>query len=303
MDNLAHISFAGVEPAGRGPLVRSRLQGAVAKAATLPARRRAFSDGDAALDPLMSWLLDRAGLPPEAYRPAAMQRRVSACLRQLRVHSPQSARDLLERKPEMLPFALNTVLIGVSEFFRDRAVFDYLRDSVLPELLKTRPGLRVLSAGVSGGQELYSMAMLLSEAGALANSALTGIDCRCDAIARAKEGVFGVDDMAGVEAGRRERFFQPDGARWAITPVLKERIQWQVEDLLSFDSDAPCDLILFRNVAIYFNEAHGSAAWTRLYAQLAPGGFIVTGKAERPPADLPFTRVANSIYRKIAISF
>lgn len=261
-----------------------------------PAMARQMDAG--VLDPLMAWMLERAGLQPAAYRPAAMQRRVSACLRQLRVTSADSARALMEAKPEMLPFALNTVLIGVSEFFRDRPVFDYLQREVLPELARTGGALRVCSAGASGGQELYSVAMLLAEAGLLGRSELLGVDCRADAIRRAQAGVFGSEDMAGVETVRRERFFQPAGPRWAVRAELRRPVRWQVADLLAFEADGLCDLILFRNVAIYFNETHSAEAWERLCAQLTPGGFLVTGKAEKPPASLPITRLAPSIYRK-----
>ncbi|HEY9250262.1 MAG TPA: CheR family methyltransferase [Rariglobus sp.] len=243
-------------------------------------------------------MLERAGLSPAAYRSAAMERRVSACLRQLRVDSPQAARVLLERKPELLPVVLSTVLIGVSEFFRDKPVFDYARDTVLPELLRTRAGLRVCGVGVSGGQEIYSMAMLLAEAGVLENSRLTGLDCRTEAIRRASAGIYGAGELAGIEPGRRERFFQPKDGGWEARSVLKQRIHWQVADLLTFDAAEPSDLMLFRNVAIYFNDTHGAEAWTRLCAQLVDGGYLITGKAEKPPSALPLVRVAPSIYRK-----
>lgn len=250
------------------------------------------------LEPLIAWMLEKGGVKPHAYRPSAMQRRVAACLRQLRVKTPGCARQLLERKPELLPFALNTALIGVSEFFRDQQVFDYVKASVLPELFKSNPGIRACSVGVSGGQEIYSLAILLAEAGALDDSELVGIDCRTDAITRAQRGIFNAEDMAGVEPARRERFFKPAGENWAVLPVLKKRIQWHIEDLLSFETEEPFDLILFRNVAIYFNEAHSAEAWLRLCGQLKPGGYVVTGKAEKPPLALPLTRIAPSIYRK-----
>lgn len=295
LDNLAHIFFTGVEPVSHA-WTSARPDVGLDRQPT--ARERATGPDDGSLDPLLAWMLERAGLRPSAYRPAAMQRRVSACLRQLRVASANSARELLERKPELLSFALNAVLIGVSEFFRDRAVFDYLEESALPELLRTREGLRVCSAGVSGGQELYSVAMLLAEAGVLGQSELLGVDCRADAIRRAGEGLFNADDMAGVEPSRLERFFRPAGARWSVLPELTQRMHWRVQDLFAFDAGGACDLILFRNVAIYFNEKHGVDVWTRLCGQLVPGGVLVTGKAEKPPASLPLTRLAPSIYLK-----
>lgn len=281
-----------------GP-ARMRVTGGVVSAEPLRGVRPAARAMDAGeLNPLIVWLLGRAGLTPEAYRPTAMQRRVPACLRQLRVTSVDSARELLERRPELLPVVLNTALIGVSEFFRDQAVFECLEKNVVPTLARLSRPPRVCSAGVSGGQEIYSVAMLLAEAGVLAEAVLVGVDCRPDAIRRASEGLYGSEDMRGVTFVRRERFFEPRAIHWAVRPELKKHIEWRVEDLFAFDARDAFDLILFRNVAIYFNEPHGSEVWTRLCDQLAPGGFIVTGKAERPPAVLPLVRVGPSVYRK-----
>lgn len=301
MDNLAHISFTGVEQTQRTLVVPNFRYPSVtlkhppgAEGSAGKTRTEAVEP----MEPLMEWMLRRAGLQPAAYRTSAIQRRVPACLRQLRVSSVHSARKLLEKKPELLPHVLNTVLVGVSEFFRDRPVFDYLAEAVLPELLKTRDGLKVCGAGVSGGQEMYSIAILLAEAGVLAQSTLLGVDCRVDAIRSARKGHFKSDDLAGVTPERRERFFQRVEGKWEAIPVLKKRIQWQMQDLLGLDTGGVCDLILFRNVAIYLNNGHGAMAWTRICDQLAPGGYLVTGKAEKPPASLPLTRVVPSIYRK-----
>jgi chemotaxis methyl-accepting protein methylase len=195
---------------------------------------------------------------------------------------------------------LNTVLIGVSEFFRDPAVFEYLAQSVLPELIKTRRRLRVCSAGVSGGQELYSVAMLLAESGVLEHSDLLGVDCRFDAIRRARAGIYGAVDLDNVTPERRQLFFRQKESRWEVSCSLKKRVRWDVQDLLALDAGGPCDLILFRNVAIYFNDRHGVEAWTRLYDQLAPGGFIITGKAEKPPVELSLIRMAPSVYQRRA---
>lgn len=268
--------------------------------------RRAPAEGEpgeeATEDPLMAWLLERGGVRPAAYRPAVMRRRLPACLRQLRVPSASSARVLLERRPGLLALALNSVLIGVSDFFRDEGVFDFLETTVLPELLRTRAGLSVCAAGVSNGQELYSVAMLLAEAGALEDSALLGIDCRLDAVRRAREGRFGAAEMGRVGPGRRERFFHAADGCWQVASELRDRMRWRAEDVSGFVPDAPCDLILFRNVAIYFTGEQCASVWTRLCDGLAPGGFLVTGKAEKPSAHLPLTRVAPSVYRKNSVS-
>lgn len=248
-------------------------------------------------DPFLGWLLGRVGLDCAAYRPAAMQRRLPACLRQLRVNSPAAARELLERRPELAPLALNAVLIGVSDFFRDEAVFAFLGEQVLPELLRERGRLRICSAGCSGGQELYSLAILLAELEGLHLADLLGVDCRPAAIARAAEGVFSNDELDGVSSRRLARFFRSEEGRWAVRPELRRRLRWRVADLLSFEAGAGWDLVFFRNVAIYLEDEPLAHVWARLADALAPGGFLVTGRAERPPAELPFRRVVPCIYQ------
>jgi chemotaxis methyl-accepting protein methylase len=205
---------------------------------------------------------------------------------------------MLEQKPESLPRAVSAVLIGVSEFFRDRAVFDHLRDVVLPELLKGRRELRVYSAGCSDGQEPYSIAMLLDDLGALERSCLLGVDCRSEAIARAEAGWFRAAELQGIEPQWRERYFRSQGAHALVSPVLRARMQWRAGDVAACGEGAGWDVILFRNLAIYFKPDRAAAVWERLARQLAPGGVLVTGKAERPPAGLPLRRVSSCIYQK-----
>ena len=226
-----------------------------------------------------------------------MERRLPACLRQLRQATPEAARSALEAKPELLPVALNSMLIGVTSFFRDAPVFDSLEREVLPTLLQSRNGLRTLSIGVSEGQELFSVAMLLAEAGVLANSSLLGVDCRPDAIQRCKAGLFAEMDMAGISVERRSRFFEREGAGWRVAAEIAAATQWRVADLFTF-SPPTSDLILFRNVAIYLEEESMRLVWEKLCCALSPGGYLITGKAEKPHGSLPLSRVAASVYQK-----
>ncbi len=175
-----HISFAGVkvqrtpgpQPAGRPP-VRS----------TDTASPRPSAEWS-----LVREVLGRSGLRPDSYRPAPLLRRVPACLRALRVRSPESGIDLIRSSPHHLPAALSSLLIGVTGFFRDPAVFGFLRDHPLSGRGWRGRGIRGVALGVSDGLELYSVAMLLAEAGTSMASDLRGIDCRADAIEHARSG-------------------------------------------------------------------------------------------------------------------
>ncbi|TGU71360.1 hypothetical protein E4633_13570 [Geomonas terrae] len=296
-NDLSHIYFEGAvrpaRPCGRKrPVVQPSSRVGEGHLAQVAGKQQEL-DLEAPPDPFLAWLLGRFGLDASAYRSAALTRRLPSCLRQLHVSTAGEAKAALELRPELLGPVLNTVLIGVTEFFRDRQVFEYLRDGLLPQLSVSTRGLRVLSAGCSDGQELYSVAMLLEGLGALEGSELVGIDCRAAAIDRARGGLFDARETAGLAT-----LLSSAHARAGVPPALRERCRWHVGDLLSCDLGKGWDIILCRNVAIYLNAAHAERLWARLTSALAPGGVLVLGRVEKPPPSLPLVRVAASVYRR-----
>ena len=251
-------------------------------------------------DGLLAWVIERAGLDCGAYRHSPLQRRLPACLRALRVHSAAEARRLLEHRPDLLPAAVSSLLIGVTGFFRDVGVFEGLRSEVLPPLAG-RPGpLRVWSAACSTGAELYSVAILLAEAGLLERSFLLGTDCRGDAIDRAKLGLYDAAMLKLVRCATRDRYFVPAGQYWRPVQALRRQVRWKAADLLAGVEPGPWDIILWRNVAIYLKPGPAETIWRRLAAVLAPRGALISGKAERPPADAGLTHAAHCTYRAAA---
>ncbi|MCE5231608.1 hypothetical protein LLG95_18675 [bacterium] len=250
-------------------------------------------------DGFVAWVLRECGMCDlSAYRAGALQRRVPACLRALRVSSIREARQLLGQHPHLLQAALNALLIGVTGFFRDRIVFETLRRDVIPVVARRSGGVRVLAAGCSGGQELYSLAMLVAEQGALDRSFFLGLDCRADAIAEAAAGVFKPDALEGVDPALRDQYFVADGTSRRAIPALRSRMQWRKADLLYDRPRGTWDVVLFRNVAIYMLPRAVHQLWAGIVDSLSVGGFLVTGKSERPAAHLPLVRLANCIYQK-----
>jgi chemotaxis methyl-accepting protein methylase len=293
IDRLAHVVFAP------GPSPRAGRAVAVRAAGVGRRRGRAKPLGDEpAVHEFLQWVLERASIRAEAYRGTALQRRLGACLRALRVTSAAEARAWLEERPELLPVAVSAVLLGVSAFFRDAPVFESLSERWLPVLAGKRRGLRVWSAGCADGQELYSVAMLLDEQGVLGESVLLGTDCRGDAVARAAEGLYAKRELQALEARRRTGYFVEFDESAQIRSDLRGAVRWEVGDLLS-GAPAECwDMILFRNIAIYLNWESAQPVWQRVAASLAEGGLLVTGKAERPPDGLGLVRVDGCIYMK-----
>ena len=294
VNDLRHVCFEAKEP-----VVRT---GWAQNTGNRPRPGRSLSSSaEVPPDGIVAWILGRAGMRAAAYRATSLDRRVSALLRKFRVPSVAALQTHLEQCPDLVPRALDTLLIGVTEFFRDVPVFEYLRRLAIPELLQSRRTFHVYAVGVSSGQELYSLAILLAEAGVLAQSRLVGIDCRHSAIAEARRGWFSTRSLAEVSRHDRDRYFERHEGGWRVRSELRDRIEWREADALCLAPEPfPSDLVLFRNVAIYLRPAEGAALWQSLCAQLSSGGYLIAGKAEKPPVLLPLTRVVPCVFKKSA---
>lgn len=263
---------------------------------TLPSRTEPRAED---VGGFLGTLLGRANLRASSYRSPALQRRVAACVRFLRVKTAEEAARRIAAEPHLVQGTLNILLLGVTGFFRDALVFGQLHDVVLPSLLADRPRLRVWSAACSGGHELYSVAMLLSDLGRLEHCELLGTDCRAAAIEQARSGVFDPASLAGLDPRWRERLFVRAGSSAVVDLTLRRGAEWKVADLFTTVERGPWDLILWRNMAIYLESHVAADLWRRLVQELAPGGYIVCGKADHPPGGLPLVRRSSCIYQLI----
>jgi chemotaxis protein methyltransferase CheR len=223
---------------------------------------------------------------------------VPACLRRLKTSDPREALRKITAQPALAGEVIEVVLLGVTDFFRDRLVFEKLGRDVLPALLSRYAKVRVWSAACSEGQELYSVAMLLARAGRLGDCELWGTDCRPEAIVRARQGVFACEQVARLDPAWRQSFFNRAGMAGAIVPELRHAPRWKTANLFEGAEPGPWHLILWRNMAIYLEAERAGEIWKKLSEQLAPGGFLLVGKADHPPPGLPLARVGACVYRK-----
>lgn len=293
--DLRHVSFEGTN-APRVPRRTAALHPAIVR---LHAHTGAAHPPDAgAADGFARWLLRAGGLNAGIYRTASLERRIPACLRALNVRSIAAAREILKAEPERLRAAVEALLIGVTGFFRDPAVFEDLRGTVLPQLSIRRGQLRVWSAACSSGPELYSLAILLAEAGLIDRTSLLGTDCRAEAIPVAREGFYTASEMQSVPGAFRAKYFHREDDGWRVDERLRRPVQWKVADLSAGAEEGPWDLILWRNLAIYLNPQPIARIVSGMADNLRAGGYLVLGRAERAPANTGLAAVSLHAYRK-----
>ncbi len=251
------------------------------------------------VDTFFHELFHLVGLSPDSYRSRALNRRVPACLRFLRVNDLRDARAKLKARPELAPATVSVVLLGVTDFCRDETVFAHLRSLVVPGLACLGRPLRVWSAACSDGRELCSVAILLNEAGLLDESDLLGTDCREDAIRQAQAGEFPTESINNLGSFWKQHFSHYRG-NVRPTARLHQSLRWKQANLLQQAEPGPWDLILWRNMAIYLEVNAAETIWHSLIRELAPGGFLVSGKAEHPPGGVALEKLGPCIFRKPA---
>jgi chemotaxis protein methyltransferase CheR len=171
-------------------------------------------------------------------------------------------------------------------FFRDPAVFDMLRGELIPELVKTRAAgktLRIWCAACSSGQEPYSLAMLLLEMGLTGwNLQILATDLSSQILARAQSGRFlQIEVNRGLAASLLVKYFQREGLDWQLKDTVRRMVRFTAFDLRhNMQGLGPYDLILCRNVLIYFETDTRKNILAGLRRSLAPGGYLLLGASE-----------------------
>jgi two-component system CheB/CheR fusion protein len=204
------------------------------------------------------------------------------------------------------------LLIHVTSFFRDPAVFDHLSKETIPELLSAVPAghpLRIWVAGCSTGEEAYSFAIICQEAIAAAGLRtqlqILASDIDPDSISVAQAGVYPKDIEASVSSNRLAQFFVPVQGGWKVNTALRDVVMFTVADLLTDPPFAKIDLISCRNVMIYLALEAQKTVTARFCYALRPGGLLLLGLAETPTQDDECFAVENKearLWRRVGKS-
>lgn len=214
---------------------------------------------------------------------------------------------LEDPKGEEFAIFVDLLTTNLTEFFREPKHFEYIRRDLLVRWSGSSAPIRIWSAGCSSGQEPYSLAMLIkhhSEEIAQRTSILATDICR-DALAQARSGVYSAEEASSVPAPYRERFLATRGGdRKGLEVVagVREMVHFARLNLVSeWVMSGPFDLILCRNVMIYFDREGRRALCERFGGKLRPGAHLFLGHSERVHPDWPgYEVVQPTIYRRAA---
>jgi len=242
----------------------------------------------AAVARLTGAIFERYGYDLRGYAPASLRRRVGAALGR----SGLSTVAELERRtvgdPDFFARVLDSLTVRVSDMFRDPSFFQAFRRRVVP-LLRTFQRVNIWHAGCAGGEEVYSLAILLSEERLYDRCQIYATDLNPRAIEKAKRGVYEAGGGVALSASHRAAGGQSDLARYAtdahggvsIHASLRRNILFFQHDLVGDHVFGEMDVIFCRNVMIYFGRELQQSVLGKLGESLRPGGFLCLGRSER----------------------
>lgn len=247
------------------------------------------SDGEArdpSLVALIAQIARVRGFGCAAYKESCLRRRLAVRMRARGAHTFEEYARILREDDTEYERLLDALTINVTKFYRNRETWDTLARTYLPDLWAGRAGaVRAWSAGCASGEEPYTIAMLLLE---LARA--TGVEpagARVDAtdldrtvLARAESGRFRAPAFEEMPPALAERYFAGEGER-QVAPEVRALVRFRLHDLLREPPpEPPYDLILCRNVVIYFDRPTQERLFLQFAEALEPGGALVLGKVE-----------------------
>ncbi|MES2701198.1 MAG: protein-glutamate O-methyltransferase CheR [Bacteroidota bacterium] len=239
------------------------------------------------LDQLLNEVFERYGYDFSDYSRASLTRRVNRLFTLDKFPSYAEFLYKVKNDPSYLSRFVEEITVNVTEMFRDADFYIALRERILPEL-RAKPFIRIWHAGCSTGEEVFSMAILLQEANLLHKSLLYATDLNPDVVARAKSGIFPLHLMKEysenyIAAGGREDFSQYYTAQYdrvIFSEAMRDRMIFSTHNLVSDSSFNEFQLILCRNVLIYFDKDLQERVFELFDASVERLGFLALGSKE-----------------------
>lgn len=207
----------------------------------------------------------------------------------------------IEHDNDALKKLRNFLTINVSEFFRDASPFQQLKTTVLPELLRNNGSLSIWSAGCSIGAEPYSVAMMLENLTPGQKHRIVATDIDDAVLVKAKNGgPYSSSDIANVDKALLLKYFTRSDNGYQVIDTIKRRVEFKRHDLLKDGFERGFDLVMCRNVVIYFSDEAKRTLYTGFTNSLKEEGVMFIGATETllDASGFGLERIHNCFYRK-----
>ena len=217
----------------------------------------------------------------DLYKEPQMKRRIGNLVTRANMDSYVAYFDSVAKNKDDFAAFIEYLTINVSEFFRTPEKFSKLETDVIPDLLKRSSKLNIWSAGCSIGAEPYSLSIIMKEMTPGVRHRILASDLDIEILAKAKKGIYTDNELKAITPERKKKYFDVvEGGKYAVKQEIKSVIEFKRHNLLKDKFETGFDLILCRNVVIYFTEEAKDQLYTNFFASLKPGGILFVGATE-----------------------
>lgn len=237
-----------------------------------------------------------------AYKERQMKRRIDALIDKHKVKSYAEYVDEMRKDRTLLEEFVNYLTINVSEFWRNPDQWSILEKDIIPELLKHSSYLKIWSAACSTGDEPYSLAMLLSKFMPLNRIKILATDIDKQVLDKARAGLYNVKSLKGLPPEFVKKFFtEITPTSFQINDEIKKCVEFKTHDLLKDTYPISYDLILCRNVLIYFTDDAKDIIFKKFHSALRKEGILFLGSTEQiiSPGDIGFKNLHSFFYQAL----
>lgn len=235
------------------------------------------------------------------YKEKQMKRRIDALIATHNITSYSDYVRALRSSRDMFQEFVNYLTINVSEFYRNPELWKVLSEEIVPILLEHGKYLKIWSAACSTGDEPYSLVMMLNQFLPLANIRILATDIDKQVMEKAKLGIYSDKSLKGLPPGFLTKYFTKiSDNTYQIHADVKKCVEFKEHNLLRDPYPAECDLIVCRNVMIYFTEEAKAEIYRKFNNALKDYGILFVGSTEQmiQPGNLGFRAVRPFFYKK-----
>ena len=236
-----------------------------------------------------------------AYKRPQMERRINSFMRSVNSSNYKDFIALIQTDKNIYRKFIEHLTINVSEFFRNPSHWEVMEREVIPVLLKQRSPLKIWSAGCSTGEEAYSLAMLFKEKFPGKMEKIMASDLDTEVLDRASIALYSSKAAQTLPANYLSKYMKPEGDYFRVSDEIKNAVKFERQDLLKDQFARDYDLILCRNVVIYFTEETKQRLYRKFIEALRPGGVLFIGSTEQifQAKEIGFQSLATFFYQKM----
>ena len=247
------------------------------------------------------WVMKEFSINLSAYKSNQLHRRILSLMSRVGVNSVEEYIELLKKDKDQRQKFLDFITINVTEFFRNPEIFEELRTKMMKELLPNNRDLKIWSAACSIGAEPYSVGIILDSIAPSGRHKILATDIDNTILDRARRGEYVTSEIKNVKKEQLDKYFRLQGDKYAIDSKIKNMVTFKKHDLILDSYEKDFDLIICRNVVIYFNQDVKDAIYQKFSSSLKKGGLLFVGATESiyNYKEYGFEKASTFIYRKL----